>query len=75
VIQAIGDPETLASALNLPQGVLADIQALDPNMVKIVKKNKIQIPAYTGSLVFRYAKPVVATPGGSAQEEKENGSR
>lgn len=67
VISAIGNPDTLASALELPQGVLTDIQAIDPNMVKVVKKNNIHIPAYTGSLVFRYAKPVRSAPGGGAQ--------
>ncbi len=69
VIRAIGDPDTLVSALNLPQGVLSDIQAIDPNMVKVVKKNDIVIPAYTGSLVFRYAKPVTSASGGSSEEE------
>ncbi|GIV19551.1 MAG: hypothetical protein KatS3mg023_1302 [Armatimonadota bacterium] len=72
VIQAIGDPETLMGALNLPQGVLADIQAIDPNMVKVTKKNNIQIPAYTGSLVFRYAKPVVSTSSNASQEERDS---
>lgn len=70
VIHAIGDPDTLVSALNLPQGVLSDIQALDPNMVKISKKSRLQIPAYTGSLVFRYAKPVDVTASSSEQESK-----
>jgi uncharacterized protein YlxW (UPF0749 family) len=72
VIQAIGDPDTLIGALNLPQGVLTDIQAIDPNMVKVTKKNNIQIPAYTGSLVFRYAKPVVATSSNASQEERDS---
>ena len=67
VISAIGNPDTLASALELPQGVLTDIQAIDPNMVKVVKKNNIHIPAYTGSLVFRYEKQVRSAPGGGAQ--------
>lgn len=69
VIHAIGDPDTLMGALNLPQGVLTDIQAIDPDMVKVTKKSNVQIPAYTGSLVFRYAKPVVATPGNTSQEK------
>lgn len=72
VIIAIGDPNTLANALNLPQGVLTDIQAIDPDMVKIVKKNEILIPAYTGSLVFRYAKPVATTSAGSSIMEGES---
>ncbi len=72
VIHAIGDPDTLMGALNLPQGVLADIQAIDSNMVKVTKKSNIQIPAYTGSLVFRYAKPVVATPSSTSQEEGDS---
>jgi uncharacterized protein YlxW (UPF0749 family) len=72
VIHAIGDPDTLLSALNLPQGVLTDIQAIDSNMVKVTKKSNIQIPAYTGSLVFRYARPVMATPSSGAQEERNS---
>lgn len=75
IIHAIGDPDTLASALNLPQGVLADIQALDPNMAKVVKKTKLVIPAYTGSLVFRYAKPVSNNSGSTKREEGENSAQ
>lgn len=72
VISAIGDPDTLASALNLPQGVLTDVQAIDPNMVKVVKKSNIRIPAYTGSLVFRYAKPAATTPSSAGKEEEKS---
>lgn len=69
VISAIGDPDTLAGALNMPQGVLTDIQAVDPNMVKVNKKNKIAIPAYNGSLVYRYARPVVPTEQGGSNSQ------
>lgn len=60
VVQAIGDPDTLASALQMPGGVLADLVGTDPKMVEIKKHERVRIPAYTGSTQFRYASPVVS---------------
>lgn len=62
VIHAIGDPQTLVSALRMPGGVLADIIEADPKMVEIKVLEKVHIPAYTGSTQFRYARPVLPEP-------------
>lgn len=55
-IRAIGDPDTLFGALNMPGRYLADIRQVDPSMVEIRKKTEIVLPAYTGSTDFRHAK-------------------
>lgn len=58
VIHAIGDPNTLLGALKTPGGVLSDIIEADPKMVEMHAKEKVRIPAYTGSTQFRFAKPI-----------------
>lgn len=60
VIHAIGDPNTLMGALRTPGGVLSDIINADPKMVEMHPREKVRIPAYTGSTQFRFAKPVPA---------------
>jgi uncharacterized protein YlxW (UPF0749 family) len=49
VIRAIGDPDTLEGALNLPGGVLEELKQLDPDMIQIERVKKHHFPAYTGS--------------------------
>ncbi|MCS7066728.1 MAG: DUF881 domain-containing protein [Fimbriimonadales bacterium] len=58
VIHAIGDPNTLIGALKTPGGVLSDIMDADPKMVEMHAREKVRIPAYTGSTQFRFAEPV-----------------
>jgi len=58
VIHAIGDPNTLMGALKTPGGVLSDIIDVDSKMVELHARDKVRIPAYTGSTQFRFAKPV-----------------
>ena len=58
VIHAIGDPNTLLGALKTPGGVLSDIIDADPKMVEMHARDRVRIPAYTGSTQFRFAKPV-----------------
>jgi uncharacterized protein YlxW (UPF0749 family) len=53
VIRAIGDPGTLRGALELPEGVLADLKEIDPAMVVVSKVDKQKLPAYTGSTATR----------------------
>jgi uncharacterized protein YlxW (UPF0749 family) len=57
-IRAIGDPNTLASGLNLPNGVLDAIRSYDPEMARLEKRRDMVIPGYTGSTAVRYAGPV-----------------
>jgi uncharacterized protein YlxW (UPF0749 family) len=46
VITAIGDPNTLESALNLPGGVVQTLQ--DFVQIEVTKKDLVQIPAFVG---------------------------
>lgn len=62
VIRAIGDPQVLFSAMNMPGGVLDIIREVDPAMVKIEAVERHQLPAFTASTSNRFAEPVVATP-------------
>ena len=63
-VLAIGDPGTLAGALNLPGGYLDDLRATDPTMFRLERKEDVRIPAYTGSTEIRWAKPVQDTGKG-----------
>ena len=56
VIQGIGDPETLAGALNIRNGVLDQIRSYDINMVEITPFQKARLPGFAGSTAFQYAK-------------------
>ncbi|TYO95900.1 DUF881 domain-containing protein [Desulfallas thermosapovorans] len=56
VISAVGSPETLSSALKMKNGVIDYLQFWGIQ-VDVKKVDKLTIPAYTGSLVFDYAKP------------------
>lgn len=65
MVQAIGPANEMEIAIKMPGGYV-DSLALNIKKgveVKIVKKEKIIIPAYKGSLVFRYAKPVQKKEG------------
>jgi len=53
-IKAIGDPETLFSGLKLKGGVADELAG----MIDIKMAKEIVIPGYSGSVQFRFAKPV-----------------
>lgn len=53
IIRAIGDPDTLKGALELPEGVLSDFRDIDPAMANVSKVDKQRLPAYTGSTTKR----------------------
>jgi uncharacterized protein YlxW (UPF0749 family) len=57
VIQAIGDPETLHNALRMRGGVVDNLSFWGIE-IKIKMEQEITLPAYTGTLNFRFAKPV-----------------
>jgi uncharacterized protein YlxW (UPF0749 family) len=46
VITAIGDPDTLEGALNMPGGVLQSLQ--DFVQIDLAKKARVQLPAFVG---------------------------
>lgn len=56
-IQAIGDPEVLQNALKMRGGVVDNLSFWGID-VKIKVEQEIVLPAYSGSLNFRFAKPV-----------------
>lgn len=64
VINAIGDPKALASALNLPGGIASIFKNFDPAMFSIRQAQTLTLPAYSGSSEPRYAKPVSAGAAG-----------
>ena len=64
IIKAIGDPATLLGALNLPDGVAAELRRTDPEMFKMQKAAHLIVPAYAGATTPRYAKPVALPASG-----------
>ena len=60
VIKAIGNPKTLMAGINLPGGVTKEIVSYDPAMFTTeIAKHPLLIPAYTGEIDPKFAKPVV----------------
>lgn len=55
IIQAIGDPDTLKSALLMPSGVVDYLSNFGIS-VKVEQKDNIEIDQYSGSLQYKYAK-------------------
>jgi uncharacterized protein YlxW (UPF0749 family) len=64
-IAAIGNPDQMIAALEMRGGILETIRffGLESN---IVKKEEVSVPAYTGSLDFKYSKPATVS---SVKEE------
>lgn len=56
-IKAIGDPETLESALSIKRGIVWTFRYYDFD-VKLTKANDIKIPKYRKLVEFIYSKPV-----------------
>ena len=59
IIQAVGDPEILETSLKMRGGVIESLQVFGIQ-VNIKKQDKIDMPAYTGPIQFKYMKPVKA---------------
>lgn len=57
VIKAIGNPETLESALSIKRGIVWTLRYYDYN-VNLLKDNNINIPKYRKLVEFIYSKPV-----------------
>ena len=64
-IKAIGNPDTLHDAINIRSGVIETMKIKYNLIVTTEKKDSIAIPRYTGTIKFKYAKPVVE----AAEEE------
>jgi uncharacterized protein YlxW (UPF0749 family) len=59
IIQAVGDPDILETSLKMRGGVIESLQVFGIQ-VNIKKQDKIDMPAYTGPIQFKYLKPVKA---------------
>lgn len=57
-ISAIGNPDTLVSALNLRGGIISEVKAAQID-VTIEKQNELVIPAYDRTIDYKYATPSV----------------
>lgn len=56
-IVALGDPATLASALNIPGGLVNGLRALGL-VITIGRRDELTVPAYRGVIKREYARPV-----------------
>jgi uncharacterized protein YlxW (UPF0749 family) len=70
IIQAIGDPDKLLSALNIHSGVLDQIRTFGPDMARSEKKAQLRLPAFAGTTHIKYAKPVAAKSTSGSEESK-----
>lgn len=59
-IKAIGNPDTIASAITMRAGIV-DSMREDGLRISIAKQEDVEIKAYDGIVRFRYAKPDVPT--------------
>lgn len=57
VVEAIGDPDGLESAIKMRGGILETVQFWGIQ-VQIEKRDKLTLPAYVGGEKFRFARPV-----------------
>jgi uncharacterized protein YlxW (UPF0749 family) len=58
VIRAIGDPNTMLTALNITNGVLDNIRRYDPIMARADKSDPLRLPGFSGGTQLKYARPV-----------------
>jgi uncharacterized protein YlxW (UPF0749 family) len=66
-VMAIGDPETLLSALNITNGVLDGIRRYDPLMAHAEKANSLRLPAFSGNTQRRWSKTVKPAPSNGSK--------
>ncbi len=67
VIRAVGDPDTLESAMRLRGGVLDALRTWGIR-VRIERSERMVLPEYTGSLEYEYARPVDMASGAERSE-------
>ena len=63
VVFAIGDPDTLYSALTMRNGVV-DVLSQWGITVKVTASDQLLIPKYNGTVEYQYARPIPADEGG-----------
>lgn len=70
VIRAIGDADTLFTALDMAEGVLDKIRRYDPAMVRLEKRASVRVPAFSGTMQFQYAAPVKSEESASTSRRE-----
>lgn len=60
-IKAIGNAETMIAAIEMRGGILETIKFFGLES-KIERKNEVKVPAYNGSIAFKYSKPIRLDP-------------
>jgi uncharacterized protein YlxW (UPF0749 family) len=73
VIQAIGDPDTLVSGMNLQDSVLDELRRVSPSMVRVEKKTKLLLPGFAGGTLMRYVKLVKGTAEKDSESDAGSG--
>ena len=73
-ISAIGDPDTLLSALTMTGGVSHQF-INDPAMFGIDKAESLTLPAYAGATPIRFAKPAGDAKAEQAQRQSETSAQ
>ncbi|WP_164914407.1 DUF881 domain-containing protein [Aminipila luticellarii] len=57
-VKAIGNPDTIHDAINIRSGIIDTMKLKYNLIVTTEKKQSMVIPRYTGTINFKYAKPV-----------------
>jgi len=70
-IKAIGDPDTLVSALTMASGIQDQYKVTDPSMFSMDKVKGMTLPAFAGSTTVRYAQPAADAKAEQAQRQSE----
>ncbi len=70
IVKAIGDVDHLEGGLKMPGGFLDSMSRLTGNGGEVVisRMREVQVPAYQGSLIYRYAAPSEGEPTGTQPE-------
>ena len=66
VIYAIGDPVTMESALKMRGGVIESLKVWGIQ-VNVKKQDSVVVPAYSGTVSYEFAKPVIPQTGGAVK--------
>jgi uncharacterized protein YlxW (UPF0749 family) len=62
LVEAIGDPATLASGLTIPGGTVDSLSALAGVTVTIGRQARLDLPALAHAPTFNVARPVGSSP-------------
>ncbi len=73
IVKAIGDVASIEGGLKMPGGFLDSMSRLTNNGGEVVisRMREVQVPAYQGSLIYRYAVPSEPEATGSEGRTKE----